>query len=280
MAVTSLVAVIVNYNSESDSIRCIDSMLAQKICPPKNIVLVDNNSPDGSGLRLRAHFPQISTLLSERNDGYGAGVNLGVVHVQADFYLILNPDTYFQHNRMDEALALFKKHHDLGILGMNLLNPDGTQQYSARTFYSAWSILLRRSQLGKLGLFHGGKQRHLMEKAWGNGPFSADWVMGTGFIVRQQAFDQLQGMDEAFFLYMEDVDLCARMWAHGWQVWADPRLTLIHDHQRHSDQKMFSRSAKMHLKSLARFRYKFGLPWFVTPSRDWIRHRFLRNVQS
>jgi len=268
----TLGVVIVNYRTYDLTMRCVASLLAQGIAQPKDIVVVDNDSPDGSGLRLQSDLPAgVVTLLSGRNGGFGAGVNLGVAALSTDLVLILNPDTYFESNRMDVIRRMFNDSPKMGVAGLKLVNPDGSLQYSARRFYSLPDILARRTMLGKFGPLRRLERSHLLTGKWRQSAqkpfFEADWVMGTGFVVRRSAFEQVGCMDEGYFLYFEEVDLCARMWIEGWQVVAVPQVALVHDHQRSSAAGITSAAGKIHLRSMARFFAKFGVPWWSRPSR-------------
>ena len=98
----------------------------------------------------------------------------------------------------------------------------------------------------------------------------------TGFVVRVAAFRQVGCMDEGYFLYFEEVDLCARMWVTGWQVLAVPSVELVHEHQRHSAAGIWSKSGKTHLRSMARFFAKFGVPWLARPSRGGLARSYAR----
>ena len=149
---------------------------------------------------------------------------------------------------------------------MNLLYPDGSQQYSARTFYTWFVVLLRRSILGKLPWFKGCVDQHLMKEMWCLEKFEADWVLGTGFAVRKAAFDSVGGMDEGYFMYFEDVDLCARLKILGWKVRGTSLVTLIHNHGRDSAKGYFSKMQRIHINSLLRFNKKFGIPLFKRPT--------------
>lgn len=256
----NLAVVVLNYNSYDDSRACVESLLALGVAQPRQVVLVDNNSPDGSGERLRRDLPQVNVVLSPHNGGFGSGLNIGFAHAgECDGYLVLNPDTRFAENNLALALAEFKRDPRLGVLGLNLVNPDGSCQNSARRFYSMLTIALRRTPLGGWKMFERLHREHLMVDAWDGGAFEADWVMGAGFIVRRSALREVGGMDEGYFLYMEDTDLCRRMWGAGWKVKAIPQVRLVHHHARAS-RGALSPAGKHHLRSLRRFRSKFGLP--------------------
>lgn len=265
----TLGVVVVNYGTYGLTMRCVASLLAHAIASPSHIVVVDNRSPDGSGQRLKDHLPEgVVTILSQVNGGFGAGVNLGVAALTTDLVLVLNPDTYFLRNNMDVVQRLFEGQPRLGVVGLKLLNPDGSLQYSARRFYSLPDILVRRTALGRLSPLRRLERSHLLKRQWQKGPFEADWVMGTGFVVRRTAFDRVGRMDERYFLYFEEVDLCARMWVQGWQVMAVPEVELVHEHQQESRAGILSFSGKTHLRSMARFFAKFGVPWVRRPSRN------------
>ena len=275
--VSTLGVVIVNYNTPKLTTKCVASLLEHGISAAADIVVVDNASPDGSGARLQATLPAgVRVVLSMRNGGYGAGVNIGIAASMTDLVLVLNPDTYFKHNAVDAIRRLFDERPRLGVAGLRLINPDGSPQYSARRFYSLPDILARRTLLGRWGPMRARIDSHLLKYKWSTEPFEADWVMGTGFVARTSAFRQIGGMDEGYFLYFEEVDLCARMWVAGWHVLAVPGVELVHEHQRHSAAGIWSKSGKTHLRSMARFFAKFGVPWVTRPSRRGLARSYAR----
>lgn len=278
--VSTLGVVIVNYKTFDLTMQCVGSLLKHGIVAPADIVVVDNDSPDGSGEQLKTALQQqgqgVRVILSGRNGGFGAGVNLGVAASHTDLVLVLNPDTYFLNNSVDVIKRLFDDHPRLGVAGLKLVNPDGSLQYSARRFYSLPDIMVRRTPLGRLHALQGMVRSHLLKRRWRGGPFEADWVMGTGFVVRRSAFDQIGGMDEGYFLYFEEVDLCARMWVNSWQVLAVPQVELVHEHQRHSAAGIWSTSGKTHLRSMNRFFDKFGIPWLRRPTHADLATGFAR----
>lgn len=269
-SISTLGVVIVNYKTFDLTVQCVRSLLQHEITTPHHIVVVDNDSPDDSGNRLKSALTPmgVQVLLSGKNGGFGAGVNLGVSALRTDLVLVLNPDTYFLNNNVAVIQRLFDQQPRLGIAGLKLINTDGSLQYSARRFYSLPDILVRRTPLGRLGPMRRLVRSHLLQRRWQGEPFEADWVMGTGFVVRHAAFEQIGRMDEGYFLYFEEVDLCARMWVNGWSVMAVPQVELVHEHARHSAAGIWSSSGKIHLRSMIRFFNKFGIPWVRRPSHS------------
>ena len=259
-------AVIVNYRTPDLTLKCVASIVAHGVAAPADIVVVENASPDDSYARLSAELSGVRLLQAANNGGFGAGVNLGAALCEADYILVLNPDTYFEDDSLNKALAVLDSQPEVGLVGLDLVYPGGERQYSARRFYSLLDVLGRRLPLGRYWPVKARIDRHLMRTAWDSGaPFEAEWVMGTGFVVRRELFLKLQGMDEAYFLYMEDVDLCARVWQSGAKVICVPGARLVHDHQRSSAAGPLSWAGRLHLQSLLRFRQKFHVPLVRQP---------------
>ncbi|NVI06091.1 glycosyltransferase family 2 protein [Paraburkholderia youngii] len=259
--------VIVNYNTPKLVGKCVRSVLELSIADKEDIVVVDNASPDNSFSYLRETLPTgVRLVKTSINRGFGAGVNFGMVGCLRELVLVLNPDTYFVDTSLENAVQLFETEKDVGLVGLDLVFPDGERQFSARRFYSVLDILGRRSPLGRLGVFKRRIDLHMMREAWAAGtPFEAEWVLGTGFIVRRALFGELGGMDEHFFLYMEDVDFCARIWQAGYRVLCVPGARLTHEHQRASAAGLLSKAGRRHMNSLWRFSRKYRVPLFRPP---------------
>ncbi len=263
--------VLVNFRTADMTIRSISSILMHEIANIENIIVVDNNSADGSIDRISAAYPRLRVVASSINGGFGAGVNLGLRRLRQRYVLVLNPDTYFERNYVFWVIGLMMANPDIGIAGLDLVNKDGSRQYSARRFYSLLDVAARR--VPKIGnALQGRMAKHLMEDAWRSGrPFDAEWVMGTGFVANRQVIATLGGFDERYFLYMEDVDLCARVWKAGFRVVGIPGARLVHDHRRSSAASPLSRAGLRHLTSLVKFASRFPVPVFTQPGIDRIR---------
>ncbi|WP_230949083.1 glycosyltransferase family 2 protein [Burkholderia diffusa] len=259
--------IVVNYGTPDLTIRCVASLTSLRVAFADDIVVVENASPDDSYARLRRELPRgVRLLRAACNRGFGSGVNFGMAACRRDYVLVVNPDTRFSENGLARVLDLFDARPEAGLVGLDLQYPDGRRQYSARRFYSWLDILARRTALGRSNRFRARMDQHLMIDAWSCGnPFDAEWVMGTGFVVRRDLFESLGGMDESYFLYMEDVDLCARTWLAGYRVLGMPGVTLVHEHQRQSAVSPVSRAGRHHLRSLWRFYRKFHVPLSLPP---------------
>jgi N-acetylglucosaminyl-diphospho-decaprenol L-rhamnosyltransferase len=270
-AATSLNVIIVNYCTPDLVVGCVNSIVSNGVAAIEDIVVVDSCSPDNSFAKLRERLTHANVVQTEENAGYGAGVNFGAKHCSSEVVLLLNPDTYFEDNSIYGAIEALKADPKVAIAGLDLIYPNGDRQYSSRRFYSCLEIIGRRTPLGRHWPLKSRIDSHLMKSSWDAGdPFEADWVMGTGILVRREMFLAIGGMDEAYFLYMEDTDLCARVWAAGFKVLCVPGARLVHDHQR-SSVRPFSSAGRAHLRSLMRFHGKFSVPIFNPPRRLALR---------
>ncbi len=265
--VGKLSVVIVNYGTPELTLKCVDSILKLGIAAVDDITVVENCSPDDSKSKLLSSLPNgAGFVVAKQNLGYSAGVNFGSLHAKRDYILVLNPDTYFVDRSISQALDLLVVDSGIGLVGLDLTYPSGKRQYSARRFYSVLDIIGRRSRLGRFWPLREIVAKHMMLSAWErDAPFDADWVMGTGFLIRRALFEKIGRMDESYFLYMEDVDLCARVWGEGFRVICMPNVRLIHDHQRSSSAGPLSGAGKMHLASLKIFWQKYRIPLFCPP---------------
>jgi GT2 family glycosyltransferase len=262
-----LSAVIVNYRTPDLTKTCVQSILKWRIVDEDQIVVVDNDSPDNSFDRLRAELEGAKVIPSGINRGCSFGINFGAKEVSGQYLLILNPDTRFVDDSVKSAIEFMDKNPDVGLVGLELIYPDGRRQFSSRRFYSVLDIIARRSPLGRYWPLKGRIEKHLMISSWDSGlPFEADWIMGTGFIIRHDLFQRIGGMDDSYFLYMEDVDLCARVWLAGFRVMCIPNARLVHDHQRASASGLFSKASRIHLRSFLTFVRRYSVPLLNPPS--------------
>jgi N-acetylglucosaminyl-diphospho-decaprenol L-rhamnosyltransferase len=264
-----LAIVIVHYNSSADLDRCLESIVA---CAPRQehqVIIVDNASRDDGLETVHRRYPDFTWIFSEENTGYSRGCNLGMAQVDAEYYLILNPDIVVQPGALDSLLEFADAHPRAGMVGPQLLNEDGSVQASCRRFYTFTTLLMRRTLLGKIFPNSESVRLHLMKDFDHRSSRPVDWVLGGCLLVRRTAMDRTGPMDERFFLYFEDVDWCYRMWQAGFEVLYSPDARFMHRHRRESAKGTFNRTFWMHLGSLISFYEKWGiLVWLLKKWRD------------
>jgi len=248
--------VIVNYKAGALLMKCLDSIEASGMPSPSEIVVVDNASDDGTAAEIPRRYPEVRLIQNERNYGFGAAVNIGVRRTSGTYVLVLNPDIEVRGGAIARLVQSMDSAPDVGLCAPKLLNPDGTLQYSCRTYYSVWTVLLRRTVLGRVWPNDPALRAHLMMDWDHRSRRDVDWILGAALMLRRSALPAGDVMDERFFLYFEDVDLCLRLHKAGWRVVYEPMSVMIHHHQRASAQGMVNRAKLEHVRSWIKFSLK------------------------
>ncbi len=248
MSRPDVAAVIVSYNVADLLVRCVESLRADGI---ERIVVVDNASSDDSVAAIRAADPDVEVVALGRNIGFGAGVNRGVARTTEPFVVVLNPDVEVEPGSTKVLLDALEADDGLALVGPRIETPEGELYPSARTF---------PDMVDAAG-------HAFLHFVWSSNPFSrryrmldwdhgdardVDWVAGTHLLARRIAWDEVGGFDEAFFMYMEDVDLCWRLHRAGWRVGYEPAARIVHGIGRSTDQTPY-RMIAAHHRSLLRY---------------------------
>ena len=253
------VTVVLVHFRTPDLLRdCLATIAAAGTRARVELLIVDNDPLDDAAAGLAARH-QARYLRNERNVGYGRAVNQGLEEGRGRHFLILNPDIAVRPGAIDALVEFMDRHPAVGVAGPKLFSPDGTLQFSARTFYTLPIILLRRTPLGRLWPNARLVREHLMMDWDHRDVREVDWLLGGALIVRRAAVADVGGMDERFFLYFEDVDWCSRMHRRGWRVVYVPAAEMVHAHQRASARGFLTRGQRLHLESALRFYEKWSL---------------------
>lgn len=220
-------AVVVNYNAGDHLVACVRSLHADASAGPVEIVVVDNDSDDGSPETLAAAVPGVRIVPSGANVGLARAANLGIAATRAPVVAVLNPDTELRPGTAGHLVARLAAERDLGALGPRVESPDGTLYPSARIeprpFDAAGHALL-----GAWRPANRFTRRYRQLDADWTVPRAVDWLSGAAIWFRRDALDAAGGWDERFFMFMEDVDLCRRLREAGWRVEYDPRGCVMH----------------------------------------------------
>ncbi len=223
-SVSDLAVAVVNYNAGDAIIDCLHALSAES---PSEILVVDNASTDGSADRIALEHADIRLIRNRRNIGFGAAANQGVRETKAEFVLLLNPDAVVRPGATSALKAALDEHPRAGAVGALVLNPDGSVQPTKRAFPSLWQSALH-GLLGIVWSSNPGTRAYTLAGASFDTAQTVDWVAGTAVAFRREAFVEVGGFDERFFLFVSDVDLCLRLWDAGWEVWFEPRASVEH----------------------------------------------------
>jgi len=254
-----LSVIIVTYNSKGKIESCLRSLKNADLKMPYEVIVVDNKSNDGSLGSLSGQLPNFKVIVNKVNLGYSKAINIGIKAAVYEQVLVLNPDIIVMPGVIEIMLDYLARNNGVGLLGCKLLNEDGTLQYSVRRFLDLRTYLYRFTPLR--GLMAGSAiERYYLMQEWNhNNNRLVDWVLGGCMLARKQALADVGLMDEHFFIYFEDVDLCYQLWVKGWQVAYVAEAAMFHKHMRTSANKLFNRATYEHFKSLLYFLWKHGL---------------------
>jgi hypothetical protein len=181
---------------------------------------------------VKSKFPWVFVLENKYNIGLAKAHNQAFTQSRGRFCLFVDPDTIITPGALATMVGFMDDHPKAGVAACKLFNPDGTLQYSCRTYVTPLIALLRRTPLGKLFPNSRLLREYLMCDWDHNDIRTVDWVLGAFLIVRREPFQKIGQMDEKFFLYGEDQDCCLRMNRHGWKVYYVPTASIIHAYQR------------------------------------------------
>jgi GT2 family glycosyltransferase len=221
---------IVSYNTERELVRCLESLRAQRRSVTQQVVVVDNASSDGSVAAVRERFGEVELVASPENLGFARGVNLAATRADADFLLLLNPDTVVLDHAVDELVAFARAHPGHGLYGGRTVRPDGAlEPSSCWALPTLWSTLMFVTGLSSLAR----GSRWLDPESMGGWARDTvrevDVVTGCLMLVPRAAWDQLGGFDERYFMYGEDADLALRARAAGLRPIVCPDAVVVHE---------------------------------------------------
>jgi N-acetylglucosaminyl-diphospho-decaprenol L-rhamnosyltransferase len=211
VSVEPVAVVVVTYNSLRYLERCLESVRQHAV------VVVDHGSADGTVEYVQREFPHV-VLIRARNSGFAAGNNRGIAALQADYFLLLNPDAWVEPAAVAKMLAFLSAHRDVAAVGPRLSTPDGRLEGSILRYPTMWWLvsyyLFPHSFIPDWELVH--IARMVLFRYWKVRDVQA--LSGACMLVRNQAIRDVGGLDESFGMYFEDADWCFRFRAAGWRV--------------------------------------------------------------
>ena len=214
-----LSVVIVNYNVRLLLVECIKSVEKALDSIEGDIFVVDNNSSDGSVEYIRERFPKVHIIANKENLGFARANNQAIRMTDAEYILLLNPDTVVYENTLRGCLDFMDANPEAGGVGVRMLTREGkVAPESRRAVPTPWVAFLKM-----LGL----TSRYYMSHLPWDKPGRIEVVSGAFCMLRHKALDQIGLLDEDFFMYGEDIDLSYRLLKGGWQNWYLP-YDIIH----------------------------------------------------
>jgi len=208
---------------------CLHSIADCEFPLQMEIIVVDQNSGDGTVEMLQEGFPDVKVIQTPGNEGFTGPMNLAMQAAQGRYVVQLNPDTLILPGAFDQLCDFLEKHQGVGIVGPKVLNPDGSLQAPCRRGDARpWAVLSYFTGLWKLfpdkAFYNGYLLTHLDEDQVN----PVDGVSGSCMVIRRKVIEEIGYLDELFFAYQEDADYCLRARKAGWEVYYYPKAIITH----------------------------------------------------
>ncbi len=215
--------VTVNYDSWPYTLRLIESLYSIGY-EDFEVIVVDNDHQPVPELP-----PQVRLIRNPKNPGFARSCNDGIAASKGDLIILANPDTLVGPDFFSDLDGFFERDPAAGIAGPRIVDSNGALQLSARKELNFVSGLLGRTSLLTKLFPKNLLVRRLFPAADDlSGPTRVDWVSGACMVVRRRTLQEIGPMDERFFMYFEDADLCRRAREAGWLVYYLPRVEVLH----------------------------------------------------
>lgn len=277
---TDVCVVIVSWNTRDILRGCLRSVFEQTQDVSLEVLVVDNNSHDGSAEMVRAEFPQVTLIANAQNRGFAAGCNQGVRAGSARYMLLLNPDTIVLDDAISRCVRYADLHPDVGVLGCQVLEAEDRISPTGFSFPSPSNVFFALSGLSRM--FPRSRLFGRPELSWWdrNTESDVDVVTGMFMLVRREAIAEVGLMDEAYFVYSEEADWCFRFSKAGWRRVFTPCARIMHldggaKSTSQASKKMFVQLQK---SSMIYHRKNLGLRACWSVKMIYIASNFVRMV--
>lgn len=237
--------VVVSYNSRP---HLRDSVARLVNSSNVNVIVVDNASTDDS-LAAVSDLP-VTTVSRATNAGFAAGCNEGWRVGEAPYVLFLNPDAVLDERSLGTLVSALQADESLGAVAPRIEHPDGSLAWSQRRFPRLRSTYAQALFLHRVLPHKPWSDEMIREDAAYDRPGAPEWVSGACVLIRRAALEALEGWDEGFFLYCEDIDLCRRLHDLGYGIRYEPVARAIHE-----EGASAGRDATLPLLAISRVRY-------------------------
>lgn len=264
----TLSIIILSYKNPGLLRLCLSS-LAKDISPKLDyeVVVVDNASTYETRSvvihEFKSKFKKLKLVPIKNNAGYTKGVNEGIKNSEGDYIFYINHDVVVVGQAIEKLMAYLKMRPDVGLIGPELLNFNGTHQNSSFRFYTPLTILYRR--MPYLPFASKELENFTMNDKDSGKILEADWISGAAFMFSRQAIDKVGLLDENLFHYFSDVDWSRRFWENDYKVIYYPVSKIYHYHGQGSRGRFgvfdvfINKETRWHIKDAARYFRKYGL---------------------
>jgi N-acetylglucosaminyl-diphospho-decaprenol L-rhamnosyltransferase len=215
------------------------------------VIVVDSASHDDTVAMVRSEYPDVRLVACPENVGFAKGNNIGLEMAHGPYLFLLNPDTVVQPGAMQALVAYLTKNTAVGMVAPQLLNNDGTVQSSRRRFPTTATGYWESTWLQPYAPAHILRDYYMLDQP-DAATTEVDWVQGAAMLIRRGVYEQVGGLDEAYFMYSEELDWCRRIRMAGWSIVYLPTAQVTHYQGKSSEQA----STRRHINfNRAKLRY-------------------------
>ncbi len=253
----TLSIVIVNWNTRELLERCLHSIQSSLSTPKPfdvEIIVVDNASSDKSAEMVRREFPLVRLIENRHNAGFARANNQAIRCSSGNYVLLLNPDTDIGPDSLEILVRFMEERVEAGAAGCRLLSPDGSLQiscYPEPTLFREFWRIFHLDLLWPVGSYR-------MSRWDTRTTRSVDVLKGACLMLRREVLDQCGLLDEDFFIYSEDQDLCRRVRQHGWKIFWVPQAIVLHYGAQSTGQFVAEMFLRLYEGKIAYFRKHHG----------------------
>ena len=246
-----LTVVIVNWNTLDLLKRCVRTLLAMGL-DSSHIVVVDNASQDGSADWLRKESATgLVVQLLDRNKGFAGGNNVGISFVRTKYVMLLNSDAFPEPGSLEYLVSVMEANPRIGVAGPQLIDENGKLQRSSGYIHSPTLAMWDAFGIpGATSALHSFLWRYISLR---QPSLDVGYVIGAAMLLRKEVIDEVGGLDEGYFFYSEDADICDRLRRQGYRVVLVPSVRVVHLHGSSSSKKEPAKAAAMLKESQKRF---------------------------
>lgn len=262
--------VVVNWNTKELLENCLSSLDGEERSLQLEILVVDNNSSDGSADMVASKFPDVKLIRNQQNRGFAKANNQALSISSGRYILLLNSDACLVNNSISLMLEFMDSRPEAGIIGPRLLNADGSLQFSCYNVPSVFRTFLEMTFISRLFpwdtgnmLYHFGYDK-IKE---------VGYVSGACMMIRREVLDDIGLLDERFFIYAEEADFCMRAKESGWKIFFIPGAKVKHYLRqsvgRYGIEKMTAEKLKSNYLLFRKHYGKLSADMFVVLSCFW-----------
>jgi GT2 family glycosyltransferase len=275
--------VIINYNVRNLLKKCLESIFKCEKDIEFEVIVVDNNSNDHSQEMLKIDFPQVKLIENKKNLGFSRACNQGIKESYGKYILLLNPDTELTPGGFKKMIDFMDSKPEVGICGPRMMDQKGNLQFSCRSFPSyLTAISSSQSILNRILPDNFLSKKYLLKEKSHSQIMEVDWVSGSCLLAKREMLEKVGFLDERFYMYVEDVDLCYRAKKSGFSVFYFPQVTVIHHIGKSTQKKKITMLLEHHRSMYYFYRKHYNPNAFlkgIVFLSVWIRLFFVMGIK-